>query len=74
MLDKIPRSAYSLKMKEILQFEPGELTVIMMWYFGHPELTLEQLRKKLNGKLREKAEASRDQEEQSRPVHRPNCF
>jgi len=59
--------------KEIPQFEPGDLNTIMAWYLTG-KVTMRQLCDELNAKLRDKAEASREREEQSRPVYRPNCF
>ena len=63
-------------MRETLQFEEGEITVIMMWYLGHPELTLEQLRAKLNAKLREKAKDALAHEmvQNFTKGRAPNCF
>jgi hypothetical protein len=60
-------------MKEILQFESGDLNATMAWYLTG-KVTMRQLVEALNIILRDKAEASRDQEEQTRPVHRPSCF
>jgi len=56
-------------MKEILQFDATDLYGIYM-----TKMTIMEFRDALNRVLREKAEASRELEEQSRPVHRPNCF
>lgn len=60
-------------MKKIPQFEPADLNTTMAWYLTG-KVTLAQLCDELNARLREKAEAFRELEEQTRPVHRPNCF
>lgn len=65
-------------MKEIPQFEPRDLTPIMEGYFTLSEqgniALVRELCGDLNKILRDKAEASREQEELARPPIRPNCF
>ena len=60
-------------MKEIPQFEINDLNGIMAWYLTG-KVAMAELRDALNNRLRDKAEASREMEERSRPVLRPNCF
>ena len=60
-------------MKEILQFEPGDLNAILRQYVAGT-LSTRAVCEELNSKLRDKAEASREMEEQPRRFPRPNCF
>lgn len=75
-------------MKEIPQFEPGDLNTTMAWYLTG-KVTMQQLCDELNTRLREKAEASRELDERNREeedcrrwsaecdraiTRRPNCF